>query len=182
MRATVTRTRRPVLFTTVGARRALAGLVLAALASVLGAAVWSRTRPDLMPLGTRIPRIAYRSERGLGELVGSDSGPTVVLVYQSTCEHCRAELTSLDHSLEMATGSHVVLITPERRAFPDSARVWWPRLASAPDVEWVRADLSALKTSLGIDVVPMIFVFGSDGTLRGKYRGEVRLDRVFPKY
>jgi hypothetical protein len=56
----------------------------------------------------------------------------------------------------------------------------WPRLAHAPNVVWGRAGLKALEGAFGLRVVPTILVFDSSRRLTAKYRGETKLDLLFP--
>lgn len=102
------------------------------------------------------------------------------MLYQPTCEHCRAEFTAIEHGIARTRGSRLLFLTPHPRTRPDSMAQRWPRLSTASNVEWGRARLRDLQRSFGIKVVPTAFVFDSTGKLTATYHGEVKLDLLFP--
>lgn len=157
-----------------------AGLILVAIAGVLGIGVAFQSRPDPLPVGAPIPPLTFRSTGGVDTLARAARGRTVVIVYAKTCEHCRAELSSLDAEMARTRSSRVILLTFGAGMAADSIRILWPNLAVATNVEWGVADLSVLKSALGVRVVPTVLVFNDSGRLNAKYGGEVSPRVVFP--
>ena len=88
-----------------------AGLILVAIAGVLGIGVAFQSRPDPLPVGAPIPPLTFRSTGGVDTLARAARGRTVVIVYAKTCEHCRAELSSLDAGMARTRSSRVILPT-----------------------------------------------------------------------
>lgn len=160
--------------------RVFASVVLGTL--VLGSAglVWKSAKAEILPVGALAPALEFQTADGRQDHVSITGTRTVIVFYARGCEHCRAELTTLDQQVARTAGSTVFLISPGNQSIPDSTAMIWPRLAHAPNVVWGHASLEALEGTFGLRVVPTILVFDSSRHLTAKYRGETKLDLLFP--
>lgn len=125
-----------------------------------------------------MPALRYTSTAGAQPLRPAPSGRTVVVLYNSSCGHCRYELGMLDRNAERIRGANLVIVTTEDSVARGAVRRDWPRLAALPGVAWGTVDRSEFLRGYGTLATPAFFVFEPDGTLRARIVGETRLENL----
>lgn len=155
--------------------------ILAFAALLLAAAGWlgpSAARPETLPVGARLPDVAYVSGGARHALRPAPEGRTLVVLYHSRCGHCEYELGVMDRELHRFGGARIVLLTPEDSVATGEAARRWPRLASAGSVTWGAVDGAQFAARFGSLATPQFFVADADGTLHAKFMGETRLENL----
>jgi hypothetical protein len=161
-------------------RRVLAAVFLLVILGT-GAALAARsTRPSPLLAGGAMPALSYRDAMGRQQALAATPAGTVVMLFHSRCTHCHAQLDRLDRELPRLGATRLVLLTTEDSVSGAEITRRWPRLASAPTVTWGSVEAATFQERFGTLVTPALFVFGPDGHLRAKFRGETKLELLVP--
>lgn len=157
-------------------RRVLATLFLLLLIGTGGWLVAKTSRSEALTPGDRLPAITAVAPTG--ELAVR-TGPrgAVVILFHSRCGHCHAQLDRMAENVTLLQRP-VYLLTPEDTLPAADIRGRWSKLTAHPDVRWATVDPDVFLRDFGTLVTPAIFVFGPDGRLVRKFRGETKLSAI----
>lgn len=159
-------------------RRVLATLFVLLLIGTGGWLVAKTSRSDALTPGDRLPAITAAAPAG--ELAVR-TGPhgAVVILFHSRCGHCHAQLDRMAAHAASLSGP-IYLLTSEDSLPTADMNGRWSRLTAHPDVQWATVDPDLFLREFGTLVTPAVFVFGPDGRLVRKFRGEVKLELLSP--
>ncbi len=106
-----------------------------------------------------------------------DGKPTLIILFNSDCEHCQYEAEQLQKHRQAFTKANVYLLTTETPARARSfAQTYGLDTLSMMHVGTITSK-EAYET-FGQTSVPHLFVYGSDGQLRKEYKGETRIEAL----
>jgi thiol-disulfide isomerase/thioredoxin len=160
------------------ARRTLAGICTLGIVAVAGWLGVQATRPQTLPVGSRVPSLTLNTPSGATPLAASPAGRTVLVLYNSQCGHCHYELGVLDQNLERVSAARLVFVTTEDSVQTAEVRKSWPRLAAAPQVAWATVDRKDFLAKFGTLATPTFYVIDPDGKLHARVVGETRLENL----
>ena len=159
-------------------KRILSGIFLMLFLSLTGWLIYAALRPEKLPVGSPMPALQYRTEKGLQYLSDDGPGNLILVHFHSQCGHCKYELELLDKNLPALSGTQIVLLTSEKDFFEKAKQAAWPHLATAKNVTWGMADKSAFADMFGSIATPVTFIFDQSDTLRAKIIGEAKLAKI----
>jgi hypothetical protein len=138
----------------------------------------SIAKPDVLPIGSVIPRIVYKDRAGFSVLKSTPGIPVLVLSFHLQCKYCHMLLHEMNQNIHKFGQLQLVLFSPtvsfqELPELPD-----WPELRQAPNVLYGIVHKKQFKDRFGTSVSPALFLFDDRGILRNKIKGEIGIDRL----
>ncbi len=156
---------------------AIALVLAAALAGLLYAAL----KPPALPLGARMPALAFTSPAGTDTLRPSPSKTTLVILFSMRCPHCLYELDLFEKHLDQLAGARIYLATTDQDFTPGVDNLRWSALSRAENFIWIRLEEKQYTRHFGAAISPCFFIFDHEGVLREKIRGEIKLEALLSK-
>lgn len=101
----------------------------------------------------------------------------LIILFHSRCDHCHAQLDRMAENTASLQGP-IYLLTPEDMLPVADIAGRWNKLTARPDVRWATVEPDVFLRDFGTLVTPAIFVFGPDGSLLRKFRGETKLSAI----
>ncbi len=135
-------------------------------------------RPQVLPLGSLLPKAAYEICEGRDTLRIIPHRSQVLMLFHTRCPHCMYQLEVLESNAEAFSGRRLFLVTTEENFSLCYGPLQWPKFACAQHVVWAYISESEFKRHFGRAISPSIFIFDESGILRQKIRGEVKLDKI----
>lgn len=156
-------------------------LIALLLAAVLAGLLYAALKPPALPLGARMPALAFASPTGSDTLRPSPTKPTLVILFSMRCPHCLYELDLFERHIDQLAGARIYLATTDRDFTPGADNLRWPLLSCAENVIWVRLEEKQYTRHFGAAISPCFFIFDHNGVLREKIRGEIKLEALLSK-
>jgi len=156
---------------------AIALVLAAALAGLLYAAL----KPPALPLGARMPAIAFASSDGADTLRPAPAQNTLVILFSLRCSHCLYELDLFEKHIDQLDGARIYLATTDRDFTPGVDNLRWPELSRAENFIWARLEEKQYARHFGAAISPCFFIFDHEGVLREKIRGEIKLEALLAR-
>lgn len=102
---------------------------------------------------------------------------TVLIYFNSTCEHCRYEMQDIYKKIKLFERSQVVFMSSEQLAkigsFANSSG-----LVGFPNVRFTKIEPEHAAAVFGPLSIPHIFIYGKDGELRKEFKGETKAEAI----
>ena len=160
------------------ARKTIAGCLLSLIVASLAWLVMQAHQSGPLAESSSLPRLSYWDASGNGaHIVGADpSRHTVIVLFNSQCEHCLYELDAFEHRLSEVDGTRLYFLTSEA-ALPSAVIAKrWPALLTSRLVSWGTVRAQDVRGELRTAVIPAVFVFDEKGRLVKQFRGETKFD------
>ena len=108
-----------------------------------------------------------------------DGKPTLIILFNSECEHCQYEAGQLQkrHREFAHAGVYLLMTEPYARA-QAFARTYGLDTLDMMHVGTLTGEEA--YRAFGPTSVPHLFIYGPDGQLRKEYKGETKLEAVLP--
>jgi thiol-disulfide isomerase/thioredoxin len=105
------------------------------------------------------------------------TGPIVIILFNTTCEHCQYEATELKKS--MASFSHVsVLMISSEPIKTIGAFAEQYGLHTEPSVTFAKINPDDVYQTFGSISIPHIFIYGKDRRLIIEFKGETKMEAI----
>ncbi len=101
--------------------------------------------------------------------------PVVLVIFNSTCEHCQYELSQIKNNMSNFNNLELVFLSSESISVIKRVALLFE---SAPNVSFVKINPEHLYDSFGTVRFPTIFIYNSVGTLVKEFKGEVKIDAI----
>ena len=109
---------------------------------------------------------------------GTQPRPIVILLFNSTCEHCQNEILALKKSINYFSGTSLVFISSEPlltiKTFSTSFG-----LSSLPNIHFCKINPEDMYESFGSISFPHFFVYNKDHKLIKEFKGEVKIETIY---
>ncbi len=103
--------------------------------------------------------------------------PTIILYFNSECEHCQYEAESIYQNVEQFTSANLLWVSYEDiamiRQFAETYK-----LTNYPNIHFTQIALEAVMSSFGSLRIPHIFIYDRDDSLVKEYKGEVKVETL----
>lgn len=103
--------------------------------------------------------------------------PLVLIYFNSGCEHCQYEASSIKASIEQFNSAHLIFFSSEPipliRQFSDHYG-----LNEYSNIHFTKINATDAAATLGTLAVPHIFVYGTDRNLIKEFRGETKPEAI----
>lgn len=103
--------------------------------------------------------------------------PLVLIHFNSGCEHCQYEASSIKASVEQFNSVHLIFFSSESitliRQFSDHYG-----LNEYSNIHFTKINATDAAATLGTLAVPHIFVYGADRKLINEFRGETKPEAI----
>ena len=149
-----------------------------------GASAWlfnQALRPERLPIGASMPELGFRTVAGESVLRPDGRQHSIVVWFHSECVYCLSEFDMLERELGQFGSTRLYLFTSEDSLFGSRIPEPWPKLASSMNVTWGVLPRNEFRDAFGTAVTPALFLFGPDGALIKKFRGEVSPRALLPE-
>jgi len=110
------------------------------------------------------------------DLIG-DGRPTILVLFNSQCEHCQYETKSILSNIGAFEGVQLVFVSEESMDQVENFGKAYG-LIGLPKITLGRADITHLIDLFKTISYPNIFIYGSDGKLIKEFKGETRIDLI----
>jgi hypothetical protein len=149
-----------------------------------GATVWlfaQAFQPEQLPVGAPMPELSFRTVAGEDVLRPDGKLHSIVVWFHSECVYCRSELDRIERELGRFGSTRLFLLSTEEALFRGGIHEEWPELTRSGNVTWGILGRRDFRDAFGTAVTPALFLFGPDGTLIKKFRGEVAPRFLLPE-
>jgi len=106
-----------------------------------------------------------------------DSKPTLIILFNSDCEHCQYEASQLQKRHQEFAGANVYLLTTETPIRTQSFAHTYG-LDTLPMMHIGTLTPEEVHKVFGPTSVPHLFIYGPDGQLRKEYKGETKIEAL----
>jgi hypothetical protein len=145
-------------------------VLLTLVGGALTMAARAATRVHRLQSGDAIPVLSLRTASGDESLVAGNAGVQVVMLFDTRCTHCHAQLDSVAaHSGDLGA-TPITFVTAERALDPQFA-ARWPALSAR--ARWGMANPAELKKVFGPLVTPQTLIIDRQGRIHARYTGVV---------
>jgi thiol-disulfide isomerase/thioredoxin len=107
----------------------------------------------------------------------SPSVPLVIILFNTTCEHCQYEATEIKKSMASFSQVSVLLISSEPiktiEAFAEQYG-----LHTEPSVTFAKINPDDVFETFGSASIPHIFIYGKDRRLIKEFKGETKMEAI----
>jgi len=145
------------------------------------AVVWlviEGSRPEVLPLGSKLPEIEYSGFSGVQKLKADNIHKTVVMFFSEDCSHCKYELNVLNNNLQKLKRVNIYLITIEKDVLKNGFIDNYQNLKKADNVTFGIVKKEEYKSKLGILSHPVLYFFNEKAKLTSKIKGETKIERI----
>jgi len=146
--------------------------------SIIGWLFLEASKPDVLPIGSHIPEIEFKTQTGSVHLQPDYTHNIMVVSFHQQCEHCVYQLSQLNRNITKFQNLKIVLLTFEQHYFKTNDIYNYNLLAVSENVSWGVIDKSQFKKYFGRLVIPSIFIFDSSGMLYKKIHGEIKIESL----
>jgi len=102
---------------------------------------------------------------------------TIIIFFNSGCEHCQYETTSIAQEILSFTGINLLFISDEsEKEIGTFSRVY--KLDNNPEVWWLKMKPDDVYNTFGNIGVPHIWLYDEDGKLVKEFKGETRVEAI----
>ena len=105
------------------------------------------------------------------------SGKVVIILFNSTCEHCLAEIEDIKKHIESFRSTDVLLVSTESpaeiRSFAEQSG-----LSGFPNFHFANISFDDLYERFGVASYPHIFIYDTDKNLVKEFKGETKVDAI----
>lgn len=147
----------------------------------IGVVIWiviQGTKPELLPIGSKLPRITYISLDGYNTLKTNNQSKILVLFFSKECPHCKYELSILNENLDKLEGATIYLFTADDGYLKSEEIKTNEALLSNSKVVYGIVNKENFDSTFGSLLTPSLYFFNNDGILTGKIKGETKLERI----
>lgn len=152
---------------------------------LVGAGAWLAAEGagvEPLPPGSPIPEIPVFRRGDTTTLGHPAKGRLLLVVFDSRCPACRAELTMMEREVGKLDDVRIQLLSGELGLDVDSFARRWPALRRSPRVSWGLTPPEAVTSALGAWATPTNLVFDDDGRLIKKVVGASSLDSLLAEH
>lgn len=103
--------------------------------------------------------------------------PTLLILFNSGCEHCQAEATQIHKRYREFAAANVVMLTSESLQDAQSF-VQHFGLDSLGMISVGTLSADQVYNAFGHTSFPHLYLYGPDGNLRNEYQGETKIDAL----
>ncbi|MCA4893610.1 MAG: redoxin domain-containing protein [Cytophagales bacterium] len=107
----------------------------------------------------------------------NNSIPTIIILFNTTCEHCQYEATEIKKSIDFFSQVRVLMISSETieviKAFGDQYG-----LTNKPSITFAKISPDDVFETFGSVSIPHIFIYGKDRKLIKEFKGETKIDAI----
>jgi peroxiredoxin len=105
---------------------------------------------------------------------------TVLIYYNSTCEICQMELSSVGERIDEFNDVNILLVSSQERA--EVTKFYNEHtLKNLPQVYWLMDEQMEVAAHYGVRSVPAIYCYDVLGKLQGKFQGPVKVDLLLDR-
>lgn len=123
--------------------------------------------------------IPFKISGLVGEkIISMDICPMLIVLYRSSCPHCRYELDQLNENINKIKGINIFLLTPESLDEEIDFINKFQKLKNSLNVTWGTINLREVTKKYGLVVFPTILFFNDEGKLEGKWKGETKFENI----
>jgi hypothetical protein len=160
-------------------RRIFSGTFLILFLSLTGLLLHhSVLRPEILPIGAPMPKIAYRTGSSVETLQPDSLRMTMVVYFHSDCQHCRYQLQTFNENTDFFQNTRLILLTSEEGFFEMGKMDAWRKLTMANNVTWGVTESEQFVKYFDPKIKPTVYIFNRAGTLFSTMRGEVKLEKI----
>ncbi len=159
-------------------KRLLAVSIIILFAGLTGWLIIEASRPEVLPIGSSLPEIKYVSLSGNDALKTDTTKETMIIYFNSECEHCKYELRQLNENIDKFKNIKIYLFTIEKDFFKKSVMKELNELYKAKNISFGIVDKSEYENKFGSMVTPSIFLFDYSNKLIKKIRGEMKIESL----
>jgi peroxiredoxin len=104
--------------------------------------------------------------------------PVVIIHFSPDCENCQHEAVQLQSKMDLLQGVQILMITADKKAdvvtkfMNDYKLNLYPLITPLMDIDYT------FFKSFGMEVNPLIFIYGKDGNLKKYYKGETKIEAI----
>ena len=111
------------------------------------------------------------------ELWGKSGKVSVVIFFNSSCEHCQYEAITIAQELASFRGTNLLFISEESaEEIATFSREY--QLNDKPEVWWLKMDPDNVYKTFGSIAVPHIWIYNKDGRLVKEFKGETKVEAI----
>lgn len=159
-------------------------LAITFIALFIFAVVWlviEGSRPEVLPIGSKLPEIEYTGFNGVQKLKANNLHKTVVIFFSEECPHCKYELNVLNENAGKIKGTNFYLITPDKDIFTNGFTEKYPALKKAENIKFGVVKKEDYADKFGTMVTPVFYFFNTKGKLTAKIKGETKIELILKK-
>jgi thioredoxin-related protein len=138
------------------------------------------TQGEVLPLGSRLPDIQYRSSTTSHKLRADTGRPLLVMFFSRNCRHCIDELDKFNANVGRFSKTNLVFLTSDEGFEEDAMRNKWRILfdTTRKNIQLGSIREEMAKERFGVTGTPAFFAFEKNGVLVDRIFGEAKLDRL----
>ena len=136
------------------------------------------TKPEILPIGSKLPLITYISLNGYDTLKTDYQYKILVLFFSKECSHCKYELGILNEKLYKLDGTAIYLFTADDSYLKSEEIKTNEALLSNRNVKYGIVNKENFDATFGSLVTPSLYFFSKDGILTEKIKGETKIERI----
>lgn len=126
------------------------------------------TENELSIKAAKLPSLSLTLVDGTSYLL-SAGHPTVLVYFNSTCDHCQRQVAALKSHLNLFDGISLILMSAQPY---DEVVEFASAFGSYHNIRVVQCKPEEIAEHLGVLSLPQIFVYDSSGSLAGLFYGE----------
>ncbi len=148
-------------------------LILAVILIVL-----QGTKSETLPIGSKLPQIAFQSLNGYETLKTDNQNKILVLFFSKECPHCKYELSTLNKNIDKLDGTAIYLFTVDDSYLESEEIKTNEALLSDSNVVFGIVNKENFDESFGSLITPSLYFFNKAGILTEKIKGETKIERI----
>lgn len=128
--------------------------------------------------GFTLPFLDITTLEGKEQIRSDKIHLVTILCFSSACEHCTYELSVIENSPDIFTGSLLYLITSETNYFKSGKHKKWKAIASNSNIKFCIVERNEFESKIESQKTPSFYFFNKDGKLVDKIYGEASTRRI----
>jgi len=151
---------------------------------LVGSVVWmitEGTKPEVLPLGSRLPKISITTKRGIKTITETNE-KLLIVFFSKDCPHCKYELSVLDENIEKLNNIKIYLFITDKEFLNSNDIRAYKNLLANKNVTFGVVNKEEYKQKFGSMVTPTLYFFNEERILTAKLKGETKFERILKEW
>ena len=135
-------------------------------------------KPDVLPIGSKMPRISYTDINGTKILKPDNNNRTLIVYFSEKCPHCQFELNELNKNINQLENVQVYFFTSAKDYLESENIKEYNALLNSANTTFAIINLKEYQNKCGGNVTPALYFFNEEGILYAKKNGETKYKSI----
>ncbi len=151
-------------------------LLFGFVAAGIVVAVIFGTQEEILPIGSKLPKLNLNSLNGKIEI--TNNKPLMIVFFKPDCPHCEYEFEVMNTKISSLENINIYFVTSDNKYIQDGTFRKWNNLIDKDNIIFASIDEHEFKEKIGINIAPIFLIYNSSGMLTDKILGETKFDRL----